>query len=289
MTQSAMATDREPGLDRSGGRPPPPTTRPTGRSRPSSMPTAASSPPPTPALTQSQSVMDTASSAISSVITTINSIQTALTEATNPGADIGNIQTTLTSLGQQLTDAVNGASFNGLNVLDGSQTDGVEFRRRLQRLDDRRHVQHDRVHRQLADRQRRRHQRAGATARLGHPGRRHRDRDRQPAPGSADHSARPSPAPPPPPTALARRRRRCLNEVTNYAATIGADPGPHDRRLDVQYGADHQLRQRRQRPRRREHEHGLHPLQALQTQEQLGIQSLSIANQNAQLILKLFP
>ena len=30
-------------------------------------------------------------------------------------------------------------------------------------------------------------------------------------------------------------------------------------------------------------------LQALQTQEQLGIQSLSIANQNTQLILKLFP
>ena len=29
-------------------------------------------------------------------------------------------------------------------------------------------------------------------------------------------------------------------------------------------------------------------LQALQTQQQLGIQSLSIANQNAQLILKLF-
>jgi len=29
-------------------------------------------------------------------------------------------------------------------------------------------------------------------------------------------------------------------------------------------------------------------LQALQTQEQLGIQSLSIANQNAQLIMKLF-
>ena len=30
-------------------------------------------------------------------------------------------------------------------------------------------------------------------------------------------------------------------------------------------------------------------LQALQTQQQLGIQSLSIANQNAQLILKMFP
>src|SRR5208337_2282230 len=33
-----------------------------------------------------------------------------------------NINTSLASLGQQLTDAVNGASFNGLNVLNGSQT-----------------------------------------------------------------------------------------------------------------------------------------------------------------------
>jgi len=73
------------------------------------------------ALTQSQSVLDTASSAIGSIITTISSIQTALTEATNPGADIGNIQTTLSALGTQLTSEVEGASFNGLNVLDGSQ------------------------------------------------------------------------------------------------------------------------------------------------------------------------
>ncbi len=73
------------------------------------------------ALTQGQSVLDTASSAISSVITTIGSIQTALTEATNPGADIANINTSLTALGKQLLDAVNGASYNGINVLNGSQ------------------------------------------------------------------------------------------------------------------------------------------------------------------------
>jgi len=73
------------------------------------------------ALSQSQSVLSTASSAITSVVSTIKSIQTALTEATNPGADIANINTTLAQLGQQLTDAINGASFNGLNVLDGSQ------------------------------------------------------------------------------------------------------------------------------------------------------------------------
>ena len=72
------------------------------------------------ALSQGQSLLATASSAINSVITTINSIQTALTQATEPGAELGNINTSLASLGQQLTDAVNGASFNGLNVLNGS-------------------------------------------------------------------------------------------------------------------------------------------------------------------------
>ena len=79
------------------------------------------------ALSQSEAVLSTATSAISSVITTINSIQTALTEATNPGADLKDINTTLTSLSKQLTDAVNGASFNGLNVLNGSQTSQLNF------------------------------------------------------------------------------------------------------------------------------------------------------------------
>jgi flagellin len=79
------------------------------------------------ALTQSQSVLDTASSAITSVITTINSIQTALTQAAQPGADIANINTTLAALGNQLTDAVNGASFNGLNLLNGSQAATLNF------------------------------------------------------------------------------------------------------------------------------------------------------------------
>jgi flagellin len=79
------------------------------------------------ALTQSQSVLATASSAINSIITTISSIQTALTEATNPGADTNNINTSLASLSQQLTDAVNGASFNGLNILNGSQAAALNF------------------------------------------------------------------------------------------------------------------------------------------------------------------
>ncbi len=73
-------------------------------------------------LSQGQSVLATASSAINSVITTLNSMATALTQAENPGANISNINTSLASLGAQLSDAVTGASFNGLNVLNGTQT-----------------------------------------------------------------------------------------------------------------------------------------------------------------------
>src|SRR5208337_1970175 len=74
------------------------------------------------ALTEGQSVLSTATSAINSVITTLNSMATALTEAQNPGANLTSINTSLASLGQQLTDAVNNASFNGLNILNNSVT-----------------------------------------------------------------------------------------------------------------------------------------------------------------------
>src|SRR5208337_1241551 len=58
------------------------------------------------ALSEGQSVLSTASSAINSVITTLNSMATALTEAQSPGAQIGDINTSLASLGRQLQDAV---------------------------------------------------------------------------------------------------------------------------------------------------------------------------------------
>ena len=72
------------------------------------------------ALSQSQAVLSTASSAISSVTSTIAQIETALTQATNPGADLGAIETTLVGLSNQLVSTVKAASFNGLNVLDNS-------------------------------------------------------------------------------------------------------------------------------------------------------------------------
>src|SRR5208337_3353867 len=73
------------------------------------------------AMSEGQSVLATATSAINSVVTTLNSMATALTQAQNPGANIGNINTSIASLGKQLTDAVNSASFNGVNVVNGTQ------------------------------------------------------------------------------------------------------------------------------------------------------------------------
>ena len=73
------------------------------------------------ALQQSQAIMDTANSAISSVITTIDAIQAAITGASNPGASFNDINNQLASLSSELTDAINGASFNGVNLLNGTQ------------------------------------------------------------------------------------------------------------------------------------------------------------------------
>jgi flagellin len=77
------------------------------------------------ALQQSQAIMNTANSAINTVITTIDAIQSQITSAGNPGASLGDINSTLAALSKQLTQAVNGASFNGVNLLDGSQSSSL--------------------------------------------------------------------------------------------------------------------------------------------------------------------
>jgi flagellin len=73
------------------------------------------------ALAQSQSILDTATSALNSVITTIDAIQAQITSASNPGASLTDINSTLASLSAALTQSVNGASFNGVNLLNNTQ------------------------------------------------------------------------------------------------------------------------------------------------------------------------
>jgi flagellin len=240
------------------------------------------------ALSQSQAVLDTANTAIQSIITTINSIQQALTEATNPGAALTNINTTLASLGQQLTDAVTGASFNGTNVLDGSSIAGsnasVSFVSGFNASTNNVTT----IGMSLN---------AVYTANSGSAGTGFLGAATGTTTiagtydltllGSASGGG----------TAVTATNAQdmltavnaALSSVTNYATQIGAT---QDRMssmnnlntaLTANYAdgvsglvdADMNTASTR--------------LQALQTQEQLGIQSLSIANQNAQLILKLFP
>ena len=229
------------------------------------------------ALSQSQSVLSTASSAISSVITTINAIETALTQATNPGAAIGNIDTTLAALGKQLQDAVSGASFNGLNVLDGSQTAALGFVAGFNASATGGTVNTiSFTSSALID-----GTGSGKGILEGGTG-------SATATGTnlltlstvATSAATAS-------TAL-QGVATVLNAVTNYAASIGATQdrmtaaSNFNSALTTNYSTgisalvDADMNQASTR------------LQALQTQEQLGIQSLSIANQNSQLILKLF-
>jgi len=67
------------------------------------------------------------------------------------------------------------------------------------------------------------------------------------------------------------------------------DAGQNGCGQHAQFRTDDQLRRRHQLARRRGHEHGLGPPASPADPAQLGISSrLSIANQNSQLILKLF-
>ena len=239
------------------------------------------------ALTQSQAVLDTANTAINSMITTINAIQTALTEATNPGASLININTTLASLGQQLTDAVTGASFNGINVLDGSSIAGSSTSVAFVSGYNATTANVTTVGLNLTSV----YTAAAGSAGTGILG---AAVGTTAVAGTYDLTLLGSSSGGGTTVTAANAQdmltavNAALSAVTNYAAQIGAT---QDRMssmsnlnmaLTTNYAkgvsglvdADMNTASTR--------------LQALQTQQQLGIQSLSIANQNAQLIMKLF-
>ena len=81
----------------------------------------------TSSLGETSSILDVANSALNSVISTINNIKNDLANAANPGADLTSINGDLPQQGQALLDAVNGASFNGTNLLNGSGAGTLNF------------------------------------------------------------------------------------------------------------------------------------------------------------------
>jgi flagellin len=67
-------------------------------------------------------MIDVASAAMKSTLDVMNKIKNDLVSAKQPGADLAKIQTELTSLQAQLGSIVKSSAFNGQNWLDGSQT-----------------------------------------------------------------------------------------------------------------------------------------------------------------------
>ena len=81
----------------------------------------------TSSLGETSSILDVANAALNSVISTINNIKNDLADAANPGADLTSINGDLQQQGKALLDAVNGASFNGTNLLNGSAAATLNF------------------------------------------------------------------------------------------------------------------------------------------------------------------
>jgi flagellin len=240
------------------------------------------------ALSQSQAVLDSANTAINSIITTIGAIQSALTEATNPGAALADINTSLASLGQQLTDSVTGASFNGINVLDGSSIGGSNtsvsfvsgFNAGTNNITT--------IGMSLTALYTANSGGAG-TGTLGQA------TGTTAIAGTYDLTLLGSSASGG--TAITAANagdiltavNAALNSVTNYAAQIGATQDRMSAISSLNQALTNNYANGIQGLVDADMNTASTRLQALQTQEQLGIQSLSIANQNAQLILKLFP
>lgn len=240
------------------------------------------------ALSQSQAVLDTANTAISSVITTISAIQQALTEATNPGAALSNINTTLSSLGQQLTDAVTGASFNGINVLDGSTIAGsntsVSFVSGFNAVNNNVTT----ITMSLS---------AVYTANSGGAGTGFLGQatGTTSVAGTYDLALLGSTASGGTTVDATNAQdvltavNSALNSVTNYAAQLGATQDRMSAMSNLNQALTNNYANGIQGLVDADMNAASTRLQALQTQQQLGIQALSIANQNSQLILKLFP
>lgn len=227
-------------------------------------------------LAGSSSILNVASAAVKSAITVMNDIKNAVAQAQQPGADTAKILTGLQSLGKQLTGIVSSASFSSLNLVDGSQTtikliasytDGKGAAASVIGTID--------LTAQVLTN-------AGGTGVL----------QAAQATGSAtatnfatlvagDLAAATI-------AVTLSNADKAIADLTSYGSTLGATQSHVDSQrtfiktlndaltAGVSSLVDADMNEASTR------------LQALQTQQQLGVQSISIANQNAQMILKLF-
>lgn len=78
-------------------------------------------------LSGADSVLNVASAAVKSAISGMNEIKAGLAQAQQPGADLNKILTSLQELGKQLNSVVKSATFTSLNITDGSVASPLKF------------------------------------------------------------------------------------------------------------------------------------------------------------------
>ena len=79
------------------------------------------------ALNLGSSVVSTATSAVSSVLTILNKMKADIVTAQTPNADKAQVQTDISAQQASLKSIISSASFNGVNLLDGSSGASVSF------------------------------------------------------------------------------------------------------------------------------------------------------------------
>ncbi len=231
-------------------------------------------------LSGANSVLNVASAAVKSAIDVMNSIKAGVAQAQQPGADTAKILTSLQQLGKQLTSVVSSATFTGLNALDGSLTSPVQFVASYANgsgTNDSSVGTIDLNITTLID-----SANGGGTGVL------------EAAQGGNAAAATNF-------TALTAgdlssatikdtltNADKAIADLTTYAAEIGATQTRVTQQNDFVKTMNEALTTGISSLVDADMNETSTRLQALQTQQQLGVQSLSIANQNAQMILKLF-
>jgi flagellin len=230
-------------------------------------------------LSGANSVLNVASAAVKSAINVMNEIKSNIAQAQQPGADTAKILTSLQQLGKQLTSVVTSATFTGINATDGSNASPLKF---VASYNDGAGANDsvvgtiDLTLQTLID------SAGGGTGIL------------EAAQGGTAAAATDFTGLVAGDLAAAKigdtltNADKAIADLTTYAAQIGATQTRVSQQNDfiktmsealtsgVSSLVDADMNETSTR------------LQALQTQQQLGVQSLSIANQNAQMILKLF-
>ncbi len=227
------------------------------------------------ALNVGSSTLNSASASLTSALSVMNSIKQALAQTINPGGDVNAILTNVQQLGQQLKSIVASATISGLNIFDGSAT-SVDFLASYTSGNGTNAPTLGKI--------------SFTTTALTNNSAGILDGAKATSSAAAtDFTALTS-------TDLTSAKisdtlanaDKAIADLTTYAAKIGATQSRITLQSNFVGALKDALKSAVSSMVDADMNEASTRLQALQTQQQLGVQALSIANQNAQAILKLF-